>query len=328
MIRRRDFLTFLSGAAAWPLAARAQQAKAPTVGVLGSETADIFADRLRAFAQGLRDAGYVEGRNVVFEYRWAETRYDRLRQMASDLVSRRVDVIVAMGGVLPTLAAKAATASIPFVFAIGADPVEFKLVSSLSRPGGNLTGVTNLNLEVVQKRLELLHEMVPTAASIGALVDPGNPLVGEENAKELQAAAGMLGLQLRVLQAGTDADLERAFASLAQQRGDALVITNDPFLNTRTEQLAALTARYSMPAIHSYRTFPAAGGLASYGASVSDEWRIAGSYTGRILKGEKPADLPVQQSTKVELVINLKTAKALGLTVPPSLLARADEVIE
>ena len=328
MMRRRDFLTFLSGAAAWALAARAQQAKAPTVGVLGSETADIFADRLRAFAQGLRDAGYVEGRNVVFEYRWAETRYDRLPQMASDLVSRRVDVIVAMGGVLPTLAAKAATATIPIVFAIGADPVEFKLVSSLSRPGGNLTGVTNLNLEVVQKRLELLHEMVPTAASIGALVDPGNPLVGEENAKELQAAAAMLGLQLRVLQAGTDADLERAFASLAQQRGDALVITNDPFLNTRTEQLAALTARYSMPAIHSYRTFPAAGGLASYGASVSDEWRIAGSYTGRILKGEKPADLPVQQSTKVELVINLKTAKALGLTVPPSLLARADEVIE
>ena len=328
MMRRRDFLTFLSGAAAWALAARAQQAKAPTVGVLGSETADIFADRLRAFAQGLRDAGYVEGRNVVFEYRWAETRYDRLPQMASDLVSRRVDVIVAMGGVLPTLAAKAATATIPIVFAIGADPVEFKLVSSLSRPGGNLTGVTNLNLEVVQKRLELLHEMVPTAASIGALVDPGNPLVGEENAKELQAAAGMLGLQLRVLQAGTEADLERAFASLAQQRGDALVITNDPFLNTRTEQLAALTARYSMPAIHSYRTFPAAGGLASYGASVSDEWRIAGSYTGRILKGEKPADLPVQQSTKVELVTNLKTAKALGLTVPPSLLATADEVIE
>ena len=328
-MKRRDFITLLGGAAAaWPLAARAQQAKTPTVGVLGSETADIFADRLRAFAQGLRDAGYVEGRNVVFEYRWAETRYDRLPQMASDLVSRRVDVIVAMGGVLPTLAAKAATATIPIVFAIGADPVEFKLVSSLSRPGGNLTGVTNLNLEVVQKRLELLHEMVPTAASIGALVDPGNPLVGEENAKELQAAAGMLGLQLRVLQAGTDADLERAFASLAQQRGDALVITNDPFLNTRTEQLAALTARYSMPAIHSYRTFPAAGGLASYGASVSDEWRIAGSYTGRILKGEKPADLPVQQSTKVELVINLKTAKALGLTVPPSLLARADEVIE
>ena len=328
-MRRRDFLAALGGAAAaWPLVARAQQAKAPTVGVLGSETADIFADRLRAFAQGLRDAGYVEGRNVVFEYRWAETRYDRLPQMASDLVSRRVDVIVAMGGVLPTLAAKAATATIPIVFAIGADPVEFKLVSSLSRPGGNLTGVTNLNLEVVQKRLELLHEMVPTAASIGALVDPGNPLVGEENAKELQAAAGMLGLQLRVLQAGTDADLERAFASLAQQRGDALVITNDPFLNTRTEQLAALTARYSMPAIHSYRTFPAAGGLASYGASASDEWRIAGSYTGRILKGEKPADLPVQQSTKVELVTNLKTAKALGLTVPPSLLARADEVIE
>jgi putative ABC transport system substrate-binding protein len=328
-MRRRDFLAALGGAAAaWPLVARAQQAKAPTVGVLGSETPDIFADRLRAFAQGLRDAGYVEGRNVVFEYRWAETRYDRLPQMASDLVSRRVDVIVAMGGVLPTLAAKAATATIPIVFAIGADPVEFKLVSSLSRPGGNLTGVTNLNLEVVQKRLELLHEMVPTAARIGALVDPGNPLVGEENAKELQAAAAMLGLQLRVLQAGTEADLERAFASLAQQRGGALVITNDPFLNTRVEQLAALTARYAMPAIHSFRAFPAAGGLASYGASVSEEWRIAGSYTGRILKGEKPADLPVQQSTKVELVINLKTAKALGITVPITLLGRADEVIE
>jgi len=328
MIGRRDFMTLLGGAAAtWPLAARAQQAKAPTVGVLGGDSFDVFADRYRAFHEGLGDAGYVEGRNVVIEYRWTEARYDRLPQMASDLVSRRVDVIAAMG-VPAALAAKAATATIPIVFAIGADPVAFRLVSSLSRPGGNMTGVTNLSVEVAQKRLELLHEMVPRAAGIGALVNPSNPMVAEQNANELQAAARMLGLQLHLLQASTEPDLEQVFTSLAKRGGNALVITNDGFLNSRAEQLAALAARYAMPAIHSFRSFPAAGGLASYGASVTDEYRIAGFYVGRILKGEKPADLPVQQSTKVELVINLKTAKVLGLTVPASLLAAADEVIE
>ena len=325
MIRRRHFITLLGGAAAaWPLAAKAQQAKAPTVGVLGGDSA---ADRLRAFHEGLEGAGYVEGRNVVIEYRWSEARYDRLPQMASDLVSRRVDVIAAMG-VPAALAAKAATATIPIVFVIGADPVAFRLVSSLSRPGGNMTGVTNLNVEVAQKRLELLHEMVPRAAGIGALVNPSNPMVAEQNANELQAAARMLGLQLHLLQASTEPDLEQVFTSLAKRGGNALVITNDGFLNTRAEQLAALAARYAMPAIHSFRSFPAAGGLASYGASVTDEYRIVGSYVGRILKGEKPADLPVQQSTKVELVINLKTAKVLGLNLSREFLLLADEVIE
>jgi putative ABC transport system substrate-binding protein len=327
-MRRREFITLLGGAAAWPLAAHAQQAKAPTVGVLGSESADLFADRLGAFHKGLGDAGYVEGRNVVIEYRWAETRYDRLPQMASDLVSRQVDVIAAMGGVPAALAAKAATATIPIVFAIGGDPVAISLVSSLSRPGGNLTGVTNLNMEVVPKRLELLHELVPTASTIGVFVNPNNPTVAEPNARELQAAARVLGLQVRLLHAGAEPDLGMLFTTLAPLRVGALVITNDPFLNSHAQQLAALATRYAIPAIHSFRSFPAAGGLASYGASVIDEYRIAGSYAGRILKGEKPPDLPVQQSTKVELVINLKTAKALGLTVPPSLLATADEVIE
>ena len=250
MIRRRDFITLLGGAAAaWPLAAKAQQAKAPTVGVLGGDSA---ADRLRAFHEGLEGAGYVEGRNVVIEYRWSEARYDRLPQMASDLVSRRVDVIAAMG-VPAALAAKAATATILIVFAIGADPVAFRLVSSLSRPGGNMTGVTNLNVEVAQKRLELLHEMVPRAAGIGALVNPSNPMVAEQNANELQAAARMLGLEFHLLQASTEPDLEQVFTSLAKRGGNGLVITNDGFLNSRAEQLAALAARYAMPAIHSFR---------------------------------------------------------------------------
>jgi putative ABC transport system substrate-binding protein len=328
-MRRREFITFLGGAAtAWPLAARAQQPAMPVIGVLGSESADIFDDRVRTFRQGLSETGYIDGRNVATEYRWAEGQYDRLPAMAADLVRRQVTMIATMGGIPPVLAAKAATTTIPIVFAIGADPVTSGLVASLNRPGGNITGVTNLNLELLPKRLELLHELVPRAASIGVLVNPANPTVADSNARDLQAAARTLGLELHLLQASAEPDFTTVFTTLVQLRASALVISNDGFFASRGEQLAALATRYAVPAIHSFRSFPAAGGLMSYGGSLTDEYRLAGVYSGRVLKGERPADLPVQQSTKVELVINLKTVKALGLTVPLSLLTRADEVIE
>jgi len=280
-----------------------------------------------AFRRGLGDTGHVERKTVAIEYRWTEGRYDRLPELAADLVRRRVAVIVASGGLPSPLAAKAATTTIPVVFAIGVDPVEVGLVASLNRPGGNLTGVTNLNTELVPKRLELLHVLLPSATVVAALVNPSNPNA-EVQSRDLQAAARTLGLQMHVLHASTERDFDTAFTDLIRLRAGALVIGTDGFFPSRSEQLAALSARRAVPAIFQYPEFTAAGGLMSYGGSDTDMFRLAGGYAGRILKGEKPAELPVQQSSKVELIVNLKTAKALGLTVPLSLLGRADEVIE
>jgi putative ABC transport system substrate-binding protein len=298
----------------------------PVIGYLGSESPGVFAGRLRAFRQGLSENGYVEGTSVLIEYRWAEGRNDRLPALAVDLVQRRVAVIVANSPA--AVAAKATTATIPIVFNFGTDPVQFGLVASLHHPGGNLTGVTNLNVEVGPKRLELLRELIPTAASAALLVNPSNPILAEPTTRDLQAAAHSLGLKLHVLHAGTDRELETAFAALVQIRAEGLVIGADPFFNRRSERLAALSAGHAVPAIYQYREFAMSGGLISYGGSLTDVYRQLGVYAARILKGEKPADLPVQQATKMELIINLKTAKALGLVVPLTLLGRADEVIE
>jgi putative ABC transport system substrate-binding protein len=327
-MRRREFITLLGGATiAWPLAARAQQAALPVIGFLSSASPDDYTIRLRAFRQGLKDAGYVEGQNVTVEYRWAEDQYSRLPLLAAELVRRKVNVIVAGGGTPSAVAAKAATATIPIIFAVAVDPVKTGFVANLKRPGGNLTGVTNLNVEVAQKRLELLHELLPTATVIAALVNPTSALT-EPFLQALQPAARALGVQLRVLQASTDRDLDAAFAKLVELRASALVISPDTFFNAHTEQLAALSLRHAMPTIFQQRTFVAAGGLLSYGSDESEYYRLVGIQAGKILKGEKPADLPVMQSTKVELMINLKTAKALGINVPLPLLGRADEVIE
>jgi putative ABC transport system substrate-binding protein len=312
---------------AWPLAARAQQPALPVIGLLNSSSPDLSADRLRVFREGLSESGYVEGRNVAIEYRFAQDDFERLPELAADLVRHRVAVIAAPGSVAAAYAAKAATATIPIVFQTGVDPVEAGLVASLNRPGGNLTGVTTLGVEVGAKRLELLHELVPTATIIALLVNPTSRNV-ERESRGMQAAARVLGLQLHVLQASAERDFEAAFAKLAQLRAGALVIGGDAFLISRSEQLAALALSHAVPTIFQYREFVAAGGLISYGGNITDATRLVGVYTGRILKGEKPADLPVQQGTKVVLTINMKTAKALGLTVPLTLLGRADEVIE
>jgi ABC-type uncharacterized transport system substrate-binding protein len=324
-VRRREFITLLGGAAvAWPLAARAQHAM-PVVGFLNSASADGYAIAARAFRQGLKDTGYVEGENVTIEYRWAEGQYNRLPALAADLVRRKVDVIAANG--VAMLPAKAATTTIPIVFTTSLDPVQEGYVASLNRPGGNVTGVTSLGVEVGPKRLELLHELVPAANVIGLLVNPNNPNAHTLSG-DMQAAARKLGLQLHVLDASNEGDFDRVFAALVQLRAGALVIGIDAFLTSHSEQLAALALRHALPAIYQYPEFTAAGGLMSYGNSIKESYRTAGVYTGRILKGEKPADLPVQQITKVELIINLKTAKALGLTVPLPLSGRADELIE
>jgi len=324
-VKRRSFITLLGGAAAaWPIAARAQQPAMPVAAFLS--LAEQSAERMQAFQEGLREAGYVEGRNVAIEYRSADGHGDRLAEIVADMVRRQVAVITAISD-QTALAAKAATATIPIVFVSGNNPVEFGLVTSLNRPGANLTGVTTLNVEVGAKRLQLMHQVAPTAKRIAALINPSDPTAAILS-RDLDAAARTLGLELDVVQASNDRDFEAAFAALRQRRSTALVIGGDPFFNSRSEQLARLALAHVLPAIYQYRAFAAAGGLLSYGSSFIESHRLAGTYTGRVLKGEKPADLPVQQATNIELIINLKTAKVLGIDIPPTLLARADEVIE
>ncbi|CAN5496395.1 ABC transporter substrate-binding protein [soil metagenome] len=325
-LHRREFINLLGGAAAtWPLAARAQQPPVPEIGFLNGASADTFVPFVRAFHHGLGEAGYTEGQNVKIEYRWANGQYDRLPDLMADLVRRQVSVIAATSNPA-ALTAKAANTAIPVVFTTAGDPVRLGLVASLSRPGGNVTGATQLNLEVSPKRLQLLHELVPTATDVASLINPSNPIAAPSD--DLQAAARTLGLTLHILNASSDRELELALAKVAQLRVGGLVVGADAFFNSRSRQLGELTARHRVPAVFQGREFVAAGGLVGYGGSVADSYRRAGVYAGRILKGEKPADLPVQQSTKVEMILNLKTAKALGLTVSLPLLVRADEVIE
>ncbi|HEY9361426.1 MAG TPA: ABC transporter substrate-binding protein [Xanthobacteraceae bacterium] len=327
-MRRRQFIALLGGAVvSWPLAARAQQTM-PVIGYIGTGSRESDAFRLPSFHQGLSEAGYVAGRNVAIEYRWAEGQNDRLPALAADLVRRQVAVIAVPASTPGVLAAKGATTTIPIVFYIGLDPVELGLVASLAHPGGNITGVTGWNVMVGPKRLELLHEVIPSATSIALLVNPASPDLAKADSRDQQTAARSLGLQLHVLDASNERDFDTVFATLVQLRAGGLVIGTDSLFNTQKEQLAALTVRHGVPTIHQYREFVMAGGLMAYGSPTADLSRQVGVYTARILKGEKPADLPVQQATKVELFMNLKTAKTLGLTVPLPLLARADEVIE
>jgi putative ABC transport system substrate-binding protein len=327
-IERREFITLLgSAAAAWPITARAQQPAIPVIGYLNlaSPESDV-SSRLTGLRRGLNETGYVEGRNFVIEYRWAGNQADRLPALAADLVQLRVAVIVT-AGVAPTFAAKAATTSIPIVFVVGADPVQLGLVASLNRPGGNLTGFNGFVGELGAKGLALLHELVPSASTIGFLENPNNPL-SELLTRDVLAAASVIGLKVQILKASSDREIDAAFASLVQARTGALLVGSDPFFNNRIERLIELAARHAIPTMYGYREFVVAGGLISYGVSLIEAYRQAGLYTGRILKGEKPIDLPVQQATKLELAINLKTAKTLGLQIPDRLLALADEVIE
>jgi putative ABC transport system substrate-binding protein len=326
-MKRREFITLVGGvAASWPIAARAQQPAMPVVGFLNSRGPGDDPQLLAAFRRGLKEVGYVEGQNVTIEYRFAENQYDRLPALAGDLVRRQVAVIAANGIAAQT--AKAATATIPIVFVAGFDPVEVGMVANLNQPGSNITGVSILDVELGPKRLELLHELIPTASIFAVLVNSSDPARAETESRNLQAAARALGLQLHVLHASTERDLDTVFASVVQLRAGGLAIGGDPFFNSRSAQLGALTLRHEVPTIYQFPEFTAAGGLMSYGGSLSDSYRWVGVYAGRILKGERAGDLPVQQAAKVELILNLKTAKALGLTVPLSLLTRADEVIE
>jgi putative ABC transport system substrate-binding protein len=322
-VRRRQFITLLGGAAAWPVAARAQM---PVIGFLNAASLDEYRPMMDAFHQGLQETGYVDGQNATIEYRWAEDHYDRLPALAADLVQQKVTVIAATT-TPAALAAKAATSTVPIVFTTGGDPIQLGLIASLSRPGGNVTGSTQLSVEVGPKRLELARELFPGATTVALLVNPANPLAATVS-KDLQAVADTLGLRLHVLHASTETDFEAAFATAAQLRVALVIGSADPLFGSHAAQLGALALRHRAPAIYFRREFAAAGGLMSYGGSITDTYRLAGVYAGRILKGEKPADLPVVQSTKVELILNLKTARALGLTVPLPLLGRADEVIE
>jgi putative ABC transport system substrate-binding protein len=323
-MRRREFIGLIGGVTASPLVARAQQKTLPVVGFLLPGSKDEAA--LVAFRKGLGESGFVEGVDVTVEYHWAEDRYDRLPQMVADLVRRQVKVIVAYGGPV-ALAAKAATSTIPIIFYIGIDPVEVGLVSALNRPGGNSTGVSNLGVEIDPKRLELLHGLIPTAGSFAALFNSNRSNFKKESEK-LRAAAGVMGLQLEVLHASNESELDELFPKITSLGVGGLVVSGDPFFLTKREYIGALSLRYRVPVIFQYREFAAAGGLMSYGASYSEMNRLIGIYVGRVLKGEKPGNLPVQQTAKIELIINLKTAKALGISIPVSLLGRADEVIE
>jgi putative ABC transport system substrate-binding protein len=327
-MKRREFFTLMGGAAAeWPLAAHAQQPALPLIGFVNSSSLQAYEPQLAAFLKGLGDAGYVVGRNVAIEYRWADGEHDRLPSLVADLIKRRVAVIVATT-TPAALAVKAATTTIPVVFETGADPITVGLVASLNHPGGNFTGVTQTNAEITPKRLQLLHELLPMAKVFVLLVNPSDPANAERNRQEVQAAASSLGLQLHILDIRSDADIDQAFEKLVKMQASGVVVGSGPFFVSRTEKLAALGARHAVPIIYEFRRFAAAGGLISYGSEITEAYRLTGTYTGRILKGDKPADLPVQQATRVELIINLRTAKALGIAVPNTIVGRADEVIE